>query len=181
MVSDPDMDVVLGDTAGEADGAGVTEDMVDAADAGSEASDAGEGATMHAFDVLRAGATAAASSGGASAAGTLAHIPAGPCTKSWSHFSAVPGECAEAGDGGCIMGVDEAGRGPVLGPMVYAVCYTPASQRERLGKVGFDDSKVLKESERDGLFDQVLEAPEWIGWAVTACSPQDISESMLRR
>jgi ribonuclease H2 subunit A len=43
------------------------------------------------------------------------------------------------------------------------------------------DSKVLKEEERDNLFESLQKENEWIGWAVHACSPQDISESSFRR
>ena len=43
------------------------------------------------------------------------------------------------------------------------------------------DSKVLKPEQRDDLFETILKEKDWIGWGVHACSPQDISESMLRR
>ena len=36
-----------------------------------------------------------------------------------------------------ILGVDEAGRGPVLGPLVYGVAYCPASYTEQLDELGF--------------------------------------------
>ncbi|KAJ3130527.1 Ribonuclease H2 subunit A [Nowakowskiella sp. JEL0407] len=79
------------------------------------------------------------------------------------------------------LGVDEAGRGPVLGPMVYAYAFVPISRKADLKNLGVDDSKVLKEDERDRLFEVMLKNEDWIGWAVHVCSPRDISESMLRK
>ncbi|KAG9001662.1 hypothetical protein FRB90_011574 [Tulasnella sp. 427] len=37
-----------------------------------------------------------------------------------------------------IMGVDEAGRGPVLGPMVYGVAFCPVEYKEQLDGMGFN-------------------------------------------
>lgn len=36
------------------------------------------------------------------------------------------------------MGVDEAGRGPVLGPLVYAVAFCPVEFKENLEDMGFN-------------------------------------------
>lgn len=36
----------------------------------------------------------------------------------------------------CIIGIDEAGRGPVLGPLVYAVFVCPRSQEALLKELG---------------------------------------------
>ena len=53
------------------------------------------------------------------------------------------------------MGIDEAGRGPVLGSMVYACTVWPISHKLQLSKLGFDDSKKLKEETRERLFDVI--------------------------
>ncbi|KAJ3237286.1 Ribonuclease H2 subunit A, partial [Chytriomyces hyalinus] len=102
------------------------------------------------------------------------------------------------------LGVDEAGRGPVLGPMVYALAYAPISMRDKVKAVGVDgervagvlgveifnpshqrlpDSKKLTEADRERMFVEMhtTDINKWLGFAVTSISPRDISEGMLRR
>lgn len=81
----------------------------------------------------------------------------------------------------CWLGIDEAGRGPVLGPMVYGICFSPISLKEKFGEMGFADSKTLTEEQREAIFDKILEANEMMGWMVEVLSPTFISTSMLSR
>ncbi|CAO1626561.1 unnamed protein product [Sympodiomycopsis kandeliae] len=81
----------------------------------------------------------------------------------------------------CILGVDEAGRGPVLGPLVYGIAYCPASFSDDLKEVGFADSKTLTAERRDALLAALIQNPENLGWATRTMSPQDISAGMLRK
>ena len=46
-------------------------------------------------------------------------------------------------EGGSCLGIDEAGRGPVLGPMVYGAWYTPLSNETELSKLGFAGQKYI--------------------------------------
>lgn len=57
-----------------------------------------------------------------------------------------------------IVGIDEAGRGPVLGPMIYAGACWPSKYSEILAKVGFKDSKKINtEEKREGFFRAIEE------------------------
>lgn len=80
----------------------------------------------------------------------------------------------------CIMGIDEAGRGPVLGPMVYGCLYCARSYQKALSSLNFADSKTLKEEKREELFEN-LKADESIGWAVDVIDPRELSAKMLKK
>ncbi|KAH6761928.1 Polynucleotidyl transferase [Perilla frutescens var. hirtella] len=80
----------------------------------------------------------------------------------------------------CIMGIDEAGRGPVLGPMVYGCLYCARSYQKTLSTLNFADSKTLKEEKREELFES-LKADESIGWAVDVIDPRELSDKMLKK
>eukprot|EP00026_Physarum_polycephalum_P012235 Phypoly_transcript_12522.p1 GENE.Phypoly_transcript_12522~~Phypoly_transcript_12522.p1 ORF type:complete len:307 (+),score=39.39 Phypoly_transcript_12522:193-1113(+) len=79
------------------------------------------------------------------------------------------------------LGIDEAGRGPVLGAMVYGVCYYPVSDEKIVKKMGFADSKTLTEAQRDNLFQKIVDNSKHnIRYATAVLSPQELSYKMLR-
>ncbi|KAJ2496875.1 hypothetical protein GGH96_005518 [Coemansia sp. RSA 1972] len=106
-------------------------------------------------------------------------------TKSYTFFSPLPFANPDnsSESDGFVLGVDEAGRGPVLGPMVYATCFCRESYYAQLSSVGFADSKQLTEAQRDQLFAklQTTSVQQHAGWSIRCISPQDISHCMLRR
>ena len=55
---------------------------------------------------------------------------------------------------GPVCGVDEAGRGPLAGPVVAAAVIL---DRKRIPK-GLNDSKQLSEEQRESLFPQIMES-----------------------
>ena len=54
---------------------------------------------------------------------------------------------------GCFAGVDEAGRGPLCGPVCVAACILDPEAPV----YGINDSKKLSEKKREVLFDQIVE------------------------
>lgn len=80
----------------------------------------------------------------------------------------------------CILGIDEAGRGPVLGPMVYSAAYCAKNSMAALNALGADDSKQLTEEQRDKLRAKIDSAP-FMRSTTRVLSAQELSEKMLRK
>jgi ribonuclease HII len=74
-----------------------------------------------------------------------------------------------AGDAAVVAGVDEAGRGPLAGPVVAAaVVLEPGGRWE-----GLDDSKKLDDKTRDQLYARVLTEARAFGWSVVGARSID--------
>ncbi|WP_243708109.1 ribonuclease HII [Luteimonas arsenica] len=68
-----------------------------------------------------------------------------------------------------VAGVDEAGRGPLAGPVVVAaVVFDPAQARIN----GLDDSKALKAGRRDELYERIVERA--LAWRVVSIEAAEI-------
>ena len=105
----------------------------------------------------------------------------GPLLSSYTYHSPTP-----TAAGPYILGVDEAGRGPVLGPLVYGVAYCPVAYREQLNDLGFAgtiflqgaalalyshsrcalDSKTLTSDTRASLLNTLSGDVANLGWSV---------------
>lgn len=68
-----------------------------------------------------------------------------------------------------IAGIDEAGRGPLAGPLVVAAVVFPA---ERTPVNGLDDSKALTEKKRETLYPRILERA--LAWHIVTIVPDEI-------
>ncbi|KAF2755036.1 ribonuclease HI large subunit [Pseudovirgaria hyperparasitica] len=106
---------------------------------------------------------------------------------SYSHFSPIPKTIEDDMTTECVLGIDEAGRGPVLeGPMVYGLFYLPLSiHRSLLADTHhFDDSKVLTPAVRSSLMEKLCtldsDLYQSCGWATRVMSARDISSGMMK-
>ena len=105
---------------------------------------------------------------------------------SYTHHSPIPQQIKEDLSTECVLGVDEAGRGPVLGPMVYALYYLPLPVHRSLlaDTHHFDDSKVLTPAVRSELMEKICTSGtdlfESCGWATRIMSARDIGAAQLK-
>lgn len=79
------------------------------------------------------------------------------------------------------LGIDEAGRGPVLGPMVYSGFYCNKEHEKLLKEMKIDDSKKITEADREKMFVKLNNSKLPFGWRVHILLPQDISAKMLKK
>lgn len=71
---------------------------------------------------------------------------------------------------GLVAGVDEAGRGPLAGPVVAAAVIL----NEQLPIIGLDDSKKLSSRKREKLFDEIMAKALCV--SVAEASPEEIDK-----
>ena len=77
------------------------------------------------------------------------------------------------------IGVDEAGRGPVIGPLVVSAVAFPSADYEQLISAGVKDSKDLSAKKRESLRQWFLEnmaAKNW-HYCIIICPPERIDAS----
>ena len=78
-----------------------------------------------------------------------------------------------------MIGVDEAGRGPAIGPLVVASLAIPKEDVQRLIKMGVRDSKRISKTKREMIEKDIFETMEERDWKVCVIpiSPESINIS----
>ena len=74
------------------------------------------------------------------------------------------------------LGIDDAGRGPVIGPMVLAGCLLTKESEKELKKAGVKDSKQLTDKRRDHLSKIIKEKAET--FEIVLSHPKEIDDSL---
>lgn len=74
-----------------------------------------------------------------------------------------------------FIGVDEAGRGPTLGPLVLAASLCTQKDKQFLKAQGVTDSKLLSPTKRDALKKLIQEQTQY---AITKASPEKIDKAL---
>ena len=75
-----------------------------------------------------------------------------------------------------ICGTDEAGRGPVIGPLVMAGVLIEDKDEVKLKNIGARDSKLLAPKHREDLFDKIVEIVK--KYKIITVSPKEIDEAL---
>jgi len=75
-----------------------------------------------------------------------------------------------------ICGIDEAGRGPVIGPIVMAGCMLNEEDLVKLVKLGVKDSKLLTIKQREFLFEEIKKICKY---KIIVTSPKEIDSALL--
>jgi len=78
-----------------------------------------------------------------------------------------------------LLGIDDAGRGPVIGPMIIAGILIREENEFLLKKIGAKDSKMLLPEQRKFMFKQILELAE--DFHIEKIPPQEIDKAVLNK
>lgn len=76
-----------------------------------------------------------------------------------------------------ICGIDEAGRGPVIGPLVIAGVLIDPKDEDRLKNIGVKDSKLLSPIQREDMFESVTKIAK--KYKIIIIEPGEIDDVVL--
>lgn len=74
-----------------------------------------------------------------------------------------------------VLGIDEAGRGPVIGPLVISGCMAKQEAIDKLHKLGVKDSKLLTPAKREFLFDKIKSL---VKFKIIKIEPKEIDDAL---
>jgi len=74
-----------------------------------------------------------------------------------------------------LLGIDDAGRGPVIGPLVLAGCLIKEKNQKPLKELGVKDSKDLTPKRREFLYNKITELSE--SFEIISVFPKEIDGS----
>lgn len=77
---------------------------------------------------------------------------------------------------GLVCGIDEAGRGPVIGPMVMAGVLVAEDKLQELREMGVKDSKLLTLRNMESLYHKILELAQ--GHHIVIIQPSEIDAAL---
>jgi len=80
-----------------------------------------------------------------------------------------------------LIGIDEAGRGPVIGPLVVSALAIPATDRSSLVDLGVRDSKDLTANARESIQESIRQLTRQRDWGIgtIVCEPARIDVNRL--
>jgi ribonuclease HII len=78
-----------------------------------------------------------------------------------------------------VLGIDEAGRGPVIGDMVMAGVMIDEEDESKFGDIGVKDSKLIAPNKRKSLFKEIQKITE--KYHIIEVSPKEIDEAVFSK
>jgi ribonuclease HII len=75
-----------------------------------------------------------------------------------------------------VAGIDEAGKGPIIGPLVLAIAAIEKNKEDHLRGLGVKDSKLLTPQQRGSLVGHIK---GWTSWNLVVVEPLEIDEAVL--
>lgn len=76
-------------------------------------------------------------------------------------------------EAGAVLGIDEAGRGAQVGPLIVAGVVLTADGAKALGALGLRDSKQITAGRRDALVCAIRQHADWVGIEVRSAETVD--------